>query len=80
MNKLYIFDRDRDWADPEAATTYSTDITLRDLFAGFALAGLVSDVELRREDLVKAVSAGVVQCTAQLSYSYADAMLKERAK
>jgi len=53
-----IIDFDRD--------TYSTNITLRDLFAGMGLIGLVANLP--------------TSMAAEVCYRYADAMLAEREK
>ena len=60
------------WCTTESGNAdYSTEITLRDLFAAFALSGFLGDT----------ISPGVNDADiAKASYTLADAMLAERSK
>lgn len=63
----------------EAEGWFEPGMTLRDYFAGQALAGLVATIPVsRKDDIFQGVQAGGIE--AKIAYTIADAMLAERAR
>jgi hypothetical protein len=69
-------------AFPRGGIGYNEGMTLRDYFAGQALAGIVADNATIKLVAQTAYDEGlkVVEVVSMSCYEYADAMLKERDK